>query len=209
MKFIKNKICVFDFDGVIVNSRKVGYAIHNSIREKYGLPPIESQNDYLRIIDNGCIKKFLDPDRIKNYYLECNVCYKSYLNEIEMFYALKNLFQNTTEEIIIISSSPDCIIRKVLKNNEIERVSIYGKEKAKTKIERFALLLRDKNIKNDDIIYIGDTIDDYNFCKQVGVPMVGSNYGYSNLSKIKDLLSKLVEQPEELVESIKQYMLIR
>lgn len=209
MKYTKNKIYVFDFDGVIANSRELVYTIHNFIREKYGLPPIKSQTDYLRIIDNEHLKQFLDFNEIKNYYLECNKYYKSHLNKIEIFPAMKNLLQQTQKEIIVISSSPDCIVREVLKNNGIKKIIIYGKEKARTKKERFSMLLVDKNISKNDIIYIGDTIDDYHFCEQVGVPMIGSNYGYSDLSGIKKSLFELKEQPEELVELIKPYMLVR
>lgn len=122
---------------------------------------------------------------------------------------MKKLLQETPKDIIIISSSPDSFIREILESNEIKKSSIYGKELAKTKKERFEMLLSERKISKDDIIYIGDTVDDYLFCKQVGVSMIGLNYGYSNLTKIKDSLLDLKEHPVELVESIRQYMLFR
>ena len=209
MKSTKNKIYVFDFDGVIANSIEVGYQVHNSISEKYDLPKIETQKDYLRIIDNGHLKDFLNYDIITEYYLESNLRYKSNLSKIKLFPAMKKILQDLDENIIIISSNPDSFIGNILENNEIDKVIIYGKEKAKSKKERFELLLKEQNIQKCDIIYIGDTIDDYHFCREVNIPMVGSNYGYSDLSEISDSLLDIKESPEELVELIKPYILVR
>ena len=209
MKSTKSKICIFDFDGVIGNSREVGYAMHNNVREKYGLPPIENQKDFLRVIDNGHIKEFLEATKITDYYLDCNAYYEERLKNVELFPAMKSLLQDASHDIIIISSIPDRFIRTILEQHGIEGVGVYGKETAKTKKERFAIALDERNLSKDDIIYIGDTIDDFHFCEQVGIPMIGSNYGYSDLSEIKDSLLGLKEEPEELVEWIKPHMLVR
>lgn len=209
MKSIKDKKFVFDFDGVIGNSMNVGYAMHNFVREKYGLPIIEGPQDYLMVIDNNHLSNFMDFDRIRNYYLECNAYYEAHLSKIKLFPAMKELLKDSSYDIIIISSCPDSFIREILKSNGIDKITVYGKEVAKSKKERFAMLLEDKNISKEDIIYIGDTIDDFHFCEQVGIPMIGSNYGYSDLSGLKDLLLELMEQPEELVEYIKPKMLVR
>lgn len=206
---MQNKICVFDFDGVLGNSRDVGYAMHNNINEKYSLPKITNREEYLNVIDNGHLKEKIDSDSITNYYLECNDYYSKRLKNITLFPAIKELLKSSPKDIIIISSSPDSFIKEILKQEGIEDVTIYGKETAKSKKERFEMLLKDRDINKEDIIYIGDTIDDYKFCNQVGISMIGSNYGYSNLEEIKDYLLLLVHSSEELVEVVKQYMLVR
>ena len=43
---------IFDFDGVIGNSRKLTFHIHNKISDKYGLDKVYSSDDYLNIVDN-------------------------------------------------------------------------------------------------------------------------------------------------------------
>ena len=70
-------------------------------------------------------------------------------------------------------------------------------------------MLEKKELKREDLFYIGDTIDDYNFCQQVGLPMLGSNYGFSDLTEIEESLIGLASTPEELVEKVKEYSLVR
>ena len=50
---------IFDFDGVIGNSRDLTFDIHNSIASKYGLDKVHSQDDYLNIVDNFNWKKIM------------------------------------------------------------------------------------------------------------------------------------------------------
>ncbi len=209
VRFMPNKICVFDFDGVIGNSRDIIYAIHNDIHKKYGLPKITNRDEFLSVIDNGHLKEQLEEETIRKYHTECNEGYSNRLSNITLFPAIKTLLQRTTQDIIIISSNPDSFIKAILQKEGIEEAIVYGKEVAKTKRERLEMLLKDKGLSKDKIIYIGDTIDDYNFCAREGISMIGSNYGYSNLDDIKDNLISLVESENELVELIKPYMLVR
>ena len=202
------KTCIFDFDGVLCNSREVGYEMHNRIAKKYGLPLINKQSDFLQVIDNGHLKDTLDADTISQYYIECNKYYESKLKDIHLFPFMEQLLKE--EDVIILSACPDFMIKTVLKQHGITTgVDIYGKEKARTKRDRFELVLKERSLKKDDIIYIGDTIDDYHFCQSVGIPMIGSNYGYSNLDEIRDSLQGIMTSDEELYQKIKTYRLVR
>lgn len=203
---MENKSFVFDFDGVIGDSRVIGYAIHNQIKDKYGLPPIKNQDDYWKVIDDGHLENYLTSERIALYYRDCNYLYESQLSMIGLFPYIKALLRNATQKIIIVSSNPDSFIRRIIQMQGIDNAVIYGKEKAKTKKERIALLLEQNDLSIDNLIYIGDTIDDFRFCGQMGIPMIGSNYGYSNLTSVKDSLVCLIQTEEDLANKIHQYL---
>ncbi len=196
-----NKTYIFDFDGVLSNSIKVGYEMHNNISDKYNVPVIDNKNDYLKIVDNHHLKSYVEEDKIKEYYLECNSYYEERINEIEVFPELTDYLKKN--RVIIISSIPDRFIKEILKRSGIEEVIVYGKEVARTKQERLEMAMNDYNLDKDNINYIGDTQNDYLFCTKVGIPMIGCNYGYSNLEEIKDNLHLLVTTREELLEVLK------
>ena len=151
--------------------------------------------------DNHHLKNYVEEDKIRDYYLECNSYYEERINEIEIFPELIDYLKNN--KVIIISSSPDRFIKDILKRSGIEDAIVYGKEVARTKQDRFEMAINDYHLDKDNIIYIGDTQDDYLFCRKVGIPMIGCNYGYSNLEEIKDNLHLLVTTREELLEVLK------
>ena len=203
-----NKICVFDFDGVIANSIEVGYAMHNNIKDKYNLPLVSSKNDYLEVIDNSHINNRLN-DKVSDYYKECNDYYRKRIKDIRLYPRIKELLLEKKKPLYIISSSPEEFLKEILEREDIKDAIIYGKGKIKTKRDRFEILLKEHKLSKEDILYVGDTIDDYNFCTSVGIPMLGSNYGYSNLESIKDKLYGLKSSEEKLIETIKPFMLIK
>lgn len=192
---------IFDFDGVIGNSRDLTFDIHNSIASKYGLDKVHSQDDYLNIVDNFNWKKIMKDEDIVKYYSECNKYYEKNLSKVKLYPYIKKLLQNSSKEIVIITSTFEKFVYDILKYNGIDKkINVIGKKTKPSKIERFELFLDNNKIKRENIIYIGDTMYDYIFCKKSGIRMIGSNYGYSNLKKIENELVMLFETDKDLYD---------
>lgn len=199
---------IFDFDGVICNSTSVIYEIHNKLAKKYGLKKINSKEEFVRIIDNHNIERSMEKDEITNYYSECNKYYNSKLNNLELFPYIKKIINEARDEIVIITSTYEEYVYKILKRCGIKNnVNVIGKSTKPNKTDRLKLYLENNKVNKEDIIYIGDTIDDYLFCEKCGIKMIGTNYGYSDLTEIKDKLLYLFNTDKELYEYIKRRML--
>ena len=62
------KYLIWDFDGVICNSKKIAFENHNKICHKYNLPSIKKDSDYLKVISDEKLKKYISSDEISLYY---------------------------------------------------------------------------------------------------------------------------------------------
>lgn len=86
---------------------------------------------------------------------------------LRSFYCLKN--------IVIITSNYEKIVRQILIDNEIDNdVIVIGKETGTNKSNRLNLYIKKNNLKRDEIVYIGDTYDDYLFCTKEKIKMIRS-----------------------------------
>ena len=198
---------IFDFDGVICDSKKVIYEIHNKLAKKYGLRNINNSYEYLKYIDNNNIERVIEEKEIKDYYIECNKYYNSKLDELKLFPYIKKIINESKDRIVIITSTYEDFVYKVLKNCGIKKdVYVLGKSVKPNKTDRLEIYLEKNNVKKDDIIYIGDTMNDYLFCEQCGIKMIGTNYGYSDLTQIEDKLLYLFNTDKDLYEYIKRRM---
>ena len=199
---MNKKIYIFDFDGVIADSSDLAYSIHNDIASKYGLKFIKNQNEYLDIIDNSNLKKVLSDEFINKYYDESNNYYKKRISSIKLYPHMHKLFENSMR-IVIITSTYEEFVYSILKNNGITSdVVVLGKSLESSKVKRFEIFMNENKCDKDNIIYIGDTISDYLFCEKCNIKMIGSNYGYSNLEKIKTKLLRLCNSDKELYDYI-------
>ena len=163
-----------------------------------------SNNDSIKsfIIDNHNLSKNIINVDVNSYYDDFNIIYKKYLNKIKLFKYMKELLL-TNKKIVIITSNYEKFVRQILINNEINNsIVVIGKEMNITKSNRLNLYIKINNINRDDIIYIGDTYDDYLFCKKEKIKMIGVNYGYSNLEKVKNELINLFYNDYDLCKYI-------
>lgn len=197
---------IFDFDGVICNSTNISYEIHNKLAKDYGLKSINNKKEYLKIIDNHNIERKIE-GKVKDYYSQCNEYYNNNLDNINLYPYIKKTINESKDEIVIITSTYEEFVHKILKQCGIEKkLYVIGKSTKGSKPERLELYLENNKVKKEDIIYIGDTINDYLFCEKCGIRMIGVNYGYSNLTGIKDRLLYLFNTDKELYEYIKRRM---
>ena len=196
---------IFDFDGVIADSRDLAYDIHNRIADKYGLSKINSPDDYLNVIDDYNWNKLVDQATIENYYNICNKEYAKRMDSISLYPFMEKLLKDHDINVAIITSTYSDFVRKILHNNGIDKdIEILGKETRPSKKERFELYIKNNQINKNNVVYIGDTIHDYLFCESVGIRMIGCNYGYSNLKSIESKLMKLVNSDQDLYDYLRK-----
>ena len=65
-------------------------------------------------------------------------------------------------------------------------------------------ICKNLNISNNEIIYIGDTINDIEFCEKLKIPIIAVGYGYCHPSVLnKRNVLKVCKSEDELINYIK------
>ena len=176
---------IFDFDGVIMNSHIIKTNAFYYVFSKYG-KNIGNYAVKLHIKKMGMPRtnKF---NLINKYYLNNNLKKKD-LNKIEKIfkdYVLKKIFKmkinknllkfikNSKNKNFYISTGTNQEeIKKICKKMKISKYfsEIFGSPK--TKIMHINSIIRNYKIKKNDILFVGDSLSDYNAAKYCGINFI-------------------------------------
>lgn len=132
---------------------------------------------------------------------------KGRIDDVEIFEGMKPVLDELKENhhIGIITSNDREGIHKFLKNNNLTefdfvycKSSLFGKHKILEKI------VKKKNLKKENVYYIGDEVRDIEAAKTAGVKIISVSWGYNS----KKLLNKyepdfIIDKPEDITRIIK------
>ena len=67
-------------------------------------------------------------------------------------------------------------------------------------------LLKYLDVKNEEVLYIGDTMNDVEFCKELNIPIIAVSYGYCAKDSFMetDVIS-ISDTQNELINNINIY----
>ncbi len=215
----KIKGIIFDLDGTLLDTIKDISESFNRIFNKHSLP-VYSINDYKKNIGNGInnlllnlssdIKlsnkfiKQLTNEFINDYSMNCCVFTQLYPGIKEMLNELniKNI------KMTILSNKMDFITQKIVKtylyNWKFEVVLGESKKFPKKPNPLSALyILKKVDLKNDEIIIIGDSDIDIQTAKNINSFSIGVTWGYRERSLLISSKADLViDNPKFLCDII-------
>lgn len=201
---------IWDFDGVICDSRDLAFKIHNQLTKKYiNLPMIHNVYDYAKIMNEGydeSLTKYLTKEKINQYFLEHRETMYNRRMEFKLYSKIIDFIKNNRIPSIIITATYEKLVLDVLRNNGYnERIFSYilGRETEGSKLEKLEKICKKNNIRKDEIVYIGDTLSDVDFCQKANIPIVAVGYGYCppSIFEKKGIL-EICNSEEELVNYI-------
>ena len=180
------KAIIFDFDGTIVNShdlltQTLKITIFNNfninltddqIRPYYGMNGI----GILRGILKSKYRKQIFADYYKTYQEIHDQYIKSLDSElisILVFLKEKNI------PLFILTGRDSKTLNYSLNRFDINKYfkkKYYGSSTFKNKSYNFLKLLKEQNLKNDEVIYIGDSVGDIKACQSVNIKIVSVSY---------------------------------
>lgn len=204
------KYIIWDFDGVICDSRQMAFKIHNDISKKYkGLPMILSQNDYAKFVNQGydeSLSRYLDKNQIDEYFFENREEMFKNRQSLEVFSNIVNFIEKDKIPSIIITATYQKLVEDVLINNGYNKNMfsyILGRETKGSKAEKLENVCKELNLSKNEVIYIGDTLSDVAFCNNIGINIICVGYGYcpSLVFEGKNVLS-ICDTEEKLIEYI-------
>jgi phosphoglycolate phosphatase len=196
------KYIVFDFDGTLVDSFEV---IQKIGIEKFSL----KKEDFVTLRDIGvkkAIKKFNVP-LYKIPYLSFKVMKEvRKSSNLKLFPWTISLLNKLKKDyrLGIVSSSPKKNIYQVLEQNNIKDLfdfiysssSLFGKQFTLSK------MCKEHNIKNSEVIYVGDEDRDIVSAKKVNIKIIAVSWGFNSRKRLEK------ENPDFLVSSYKEFIKI-
>lgn len=199
----KDKIIIFDLDGVLINSLSNMRKALNYTSKKINLKL--SFTKYKKFIGLP-FEKILKNMNVKNDYIKIKKYYEfyslKYISEIKIKKSiLKELKELKKNHFLAIFTSKSKIrAKKILNKYKIfdECQTIDDVKKGKPNPEGLLKIIKKFNIKRKNAVFIGDSIYDYKCARNANILYLHANWGYdksfktkkfiniSNLSKIKN-----------------------
>ena len=212
---MSNKVFLFDLDGTIIDSSKgitnavkyslniLGYEIPNQeILNKFIGPPLDdSYSKYFGMLEeewNEAIKHF------KKYYDEKG------MYELKIYDDLEELLSKLSKKyrLYVATSKDEKNANKIIKNLKIDKYFNYiagasletGRSRKEDVIEY--LLQREKeNLKNNEIIMVGDTKFDIIGANINNMKSIGVLYGFGTREELEnENATFIVEKPLDILD---------
>lgn len=179
------KYLIWDFDGVLCDSKTEAFKVHNYLCKKFkSLPKINNENDYAKLINNKydkALSRYLSNEEIQEYFkLHRDKMYEI-RNQLKTFNEVIRFIKNVKIDSIILTSTYCKLVKDVLENNGYKSNifrKIIGREDSGSKSDKMKKLLKYLDVKNEEVLYIGDTMNDVEFCKELNIPIIAVSYGY-------------------------------
>lgn len=181
------KVIVFDFDGVLYNSKKIAYKMHNKIAKDFNLQLIKNKKQYFNVLDNSHYYRTLEEDIKKQYNLNHRNLMYDNAEKSKLYSGVEKIFEIPNCKFAIVSSTYEKTINKVLDIHKLSTDIFYrinGNETVGSKTTKVEQIIADLKVDKKDVIYVGDTYSDIMFCEKLGIRIIVSDYGYSNTKPI-------------------------
>jgi len=204
------KYIIFDFDGTLVDSLDILIKIYNQLAGKYQSNKIEHKD--IPYVKGLSIKERCRYLNFKLYKfpliaLDAYKLYRNALKELTMFAGIKELLEKLNEEelgLAVLSTNSDHIIKEFFQHNQINFIkqvvssnNLYGKEK---ELKKF---LRMHNLKNSEVVYVGDEIRDIIASKRNGIKVIWVSWGYDLWDNVqKEHPDYIANTPEEILDIV-------
>lgn len=200
------KLFLFDFDGVLVDSLEVYERRVKLCLEKIGNPIIQSRKDFLELFEDnfyeGIIKKgidlaeFVDASRS----IPTKDDYEQMTPFSPIFPVLAELKKNNI--LTVVSSNMSHVIRVILSRYGFNGCfrEVMGADFGYSKEEKILHALKSFQMDKDRTYYVGDTVGDIKEARLAGVKTVAVTWGWHAKDKLETASPDyLIEVPDDLL----------
>lgn len=217
------RCCIFDLDGTLIYTAKALMTVMNKTLEELGFPFIDEARTKA-FVGNGSDKYVeralisLGDKELKYYERACKIYrekFKLYaLYGIEAYEGIEELLQKLKDRgisLCVLSNKPqkgvEDNVSKVFGTKYFD--NLYG-ERAGIAIKPdpgvLNLIIKEKELKKDEVLYIGDSDIDVYTGINAGVKTVAVTWGYRSLDVIKEAKPDfIIDRAEELIGIIDNF----
>ena len=200
-------LIIFDLDGTLLNtigdlSSAVNYALRNNGLKEISIDEAKAYigNGIKRLCTLSCggIKEDLVFSDFKKYYpMHCLDLTKPYDGINELLNHLKNKYK-----LGVLSNKKDELVKKIIDHYfpNIFDFSYGERDNIRRKPDRewMDIILKENNLSQSDVLYIGDSEVDIEFAKNAGVDSIICTWGFRSPSELMNTNARLINSPMEL-----------
>lgn len=201
-----NKLLLFDFDGVVVDSLDVYEGTVRRCLEKIGRPILKTRADFLALYEDNFYASLAKRGVDLATFMAASVDILAQVDYGEMKpYAglLPVLAELAGEDILVIVSSSDSddirLILRLFNLTDYFR-DVLGSDVNFSKKEKILQALDKYGTAKEDVWYIGDTTGDIREAKAVGIKTIAVAWGWHSREELAAVgPDYLIDRPEELL----------
>jgi len=193
----KQKLVMFDFDGVLVNTLDMALAINQEIR------PAMTREEYLHKHEGNVLAAFDTLSDAMQSGIDFFAEYHKRLRHHEVIPALAEVIRDLARRyvLVIVSSTSTQIIREYLTQQRLEVYfdDILGKDVAPSKTTKLTMVCAQHRLVPAECAFITDTLGDLREAAAAGVPAIAVTWGYHPAETLaRGNPAPLVHTPDQL-----------
>ncbi len=201
------KLFLFDFDGVIVDSLEVYEGTVTRCLEKIGQPIVKNRADYLALYEDNfyesLVKRGVDLDAFMKAAVDilAEIDYDKIIPFPEVLPVLDRLRENNILVVVSSSDSEDIKTTMVQYHFESYFREILGSDANLNKVEKIRHAMKQFGMTADRTYYVGDTAGDIKEGKMAGVKTVAVTWGWHTKEQLAARNPDfLIDNPEDLLK---------
>jgi phosphoglycolate phosphatase len=204
---MSEKLFLFDFDGVLVDSLEVYERRVKLCLEKIGSPIIRSREDFLVLFEDnfyeGIVKKGIDLAAFIN--ASRTIPTQDDYDQMAPFTPILPVLQELKKNNIltIISSNISKVIHAIFSRYGFNGCfrEVLGADFGYSKEEKILLAMRRFQMEKESTYYVGDTVGDIKEARLAGVKTVAVTWGWHNKERLETVSPDyLIETPDDLLK---------
>jgi phosphoglycolate phosphatase-like HAD superfamily hydrolase len=206
------KAVIFDFDGTLADTFRVGLDIFYKLTKRGKIPKGEMDRlrgmNFRHAVGELKIPVWKAPVLLFRGRREL----RRRIGEVELFYGVPELIQQLSEqgyELHIISLNSSRNIRKLLEMHGLDGyfTSIRGNVRFWGKASVAKSLLNRYGHDNSDAVYIGDEIRDVHAARAAHIKVIAVTWGYNNVHVLHESKpDKIVFDPSEVPAALEELL---
>lgn len=200
------KVIILDFDGVIIESVNIKTEAFRELFQEYS----DNIDEIMRYhLDNNALSRYIKFKHIwenilgKNYTPEVKEQLGRKFSDIVYYKVLEcNYVDGATDflqffsgekPMYLVSNTPQKELDQIVENRNLKQFfkHVFGSPPG-NKIDFIKKAMERENVKPDEVLYIGDMVEDYNIAEKTGVNFVGreniESFDHLNIPHFSNLL---------------------
>lgn len=202
---------VFNFNGVLVNTRFLAVELFNQIAKIKGYRSI--QDDQIESLSRLSIRNRCKILGVPLYQMpivgiSIKARYQEAFSKLEAVEGISTLLLSLKEQgykIGFITSNSKRATREFLQHNQMDSFDFeYYSSNPFTKFRDLNLFVNKYNIKKENLIYVGDELRDIKAGNRVGISSIGVTWGYDSSTLLKQgNPAYIAVKPEDILSFLK------
>jgi len=193
----KDKVVIFDFDGVIVDSLMAAY---DTWKEAGATITVDEYRERF----NGNINHAYAPADI-DFHEE----YKRKVEHLKIFPGIAEAVKELESQhhLVVVSSTLNDFINQVLTNNGLHDhfEDILGNDVSTSKVEKFKMVFEKYGVTASDCVIITDTLGDMKEAVEVDMPSIGVSWGFQKPEVLREGSAVfIVNEPKDIVGAVQK-----